>query len=83
MSEEILELSKLFCGGLPFELKKEEFAELFAKFGKIEYCFVTKKGYGFVEFKSKEAAEKAKESLNGTQFQNRELKVDFARPKKE
>ena len=76
------ELKKLYVGNLPFELKKEEFEELFAGFGEIEYCFVTKKGYGFVEFKSNKSADKAKEALMGTDFQGRNLYIDHARPKR-
>jgi RNA recognition motif-containing protein len=37
------------------------------------------RGYGFVEMSSTEEAEKAKQSLNGTDFKGRTLKVDEAR----
>ena len=84
MLEEIREKSKLFCGGLPYEMESDQLKEMFLKFGEIKsYFMASGKGYGFVEFNSPEEAEKAKEGLNDTELEGRKLKIDFAFPKKE
>lgn len=73
--------SKLYVGNFSYSVTKEELEELFTKFGEIrEIKVVEGRGFGFVEMSSPAEAEKAKESLNGTDFKGRTLRVDEARP---
>ncbi|MBU4361872.1 RNA-binding protein, partial [bacterium] len=37
-------------------------------------------GFGFIEMSSPEEAKKAKDALNNTDFEDRPLKIDEARP---
>jgi RNA recognition motif-containing protein len=73
--------SKLYVGNFGYSVTKEELEELFAKYGEIkEIKVIEGRGFGFVEMSSPAEAEKAKESLNGTDFKGRSLRVDEARP---
>jgi RNA recognition motif-containing protein len=73
--------SKLYVGNFSYTATKEELEELFTKFGEIkEIKVIEGRGFGFVEMSSPAEAEKAKESLNGTDFKGRTLRVDEARP---
>jgi len=82
MEKGIRERDKLYIGNLPFELENEQLGELFKLYGEVKMCFVAKnKGFGFVKMSSPEEADKAKEALDGTQFQDRKIKVEYAIPK--
>lgn len=84
MDQEIRELKKLYVGNLDYDLKIEEFKELFTGYGEVKDCFLVQgKGFGFCEFEDQESAEKAKEALDESLFQERTLKVNFAIPKSE
>jgi RNA recognition motif-containing protein len=73
--------SKLYVGNFSYTATKEELEELFTKFGQIkEIKIIEGRGFGFVEMSSPAEAEKAKESLNGSDFKGRTLRVDEARP---
>jgi RNA recognition motif-containing protein len=57
---------------------------LFAGYGEVgEVRIIEGKGFGFVEMASREDAEKAKQALNGMDFEGRTLRIDDARPQKE
>ncbi len=72
--------SKLYVGNINYAATSEELRELFAKHGEVKQVNLLEgRGYGFVEMASPEEAMKAKEALNGTEFQGRTLKVDEAR----
>ena len=80
-------MKKLYVGSLPFSTTQEALEELFSQYGPIESVAIIKdretgrsKGFGFVEFQTKEDADKALE-LNGTDFEGQTLKVNLARPK--
>ena len=75
--------SKLYVGNLNYAVTNEELVELFNNYGEVkEVNIIEGKGFGFVEMSSDEEAEKAKESLNGTDFKGRTMKVDEARPRR-
>ncbi len=75
--------SKLYVGNLSYSVTDEQLEELFAAHGTVQSANVIgNKGFGFVEMSSNEEAEKAKEALDGTEFEGRTLKVDEARPQK-
>ena len=66
----------------------QELREAFEEFGEVDSAEViidrrTKRsrGYGFVEMANEEAGHHAIETLNGSDFQGRELRVDESQPK--
>lgn len=73
--------SKLYVGNLKYNITNEQLEELFASYGEVKQINIIEgKGFGFVEMSSPDEAEKAKESLNGSDFEGRTIKVDEARP---
>lgn len=75
--------SKLYVGNLTYSVTSEQLKELFAKYGEVVKADVIQgKGFGFVEMANPEAAEKAKQGLNDTEFEGRAMRVDEARPPK-
>ena len=78
-----MEGNKLYVGNITYSATNDQLAELFSSYGEVKHVnIIDGKGFGFVEMSSGEEAEKAKESLNGFEFQGRTLKVDEARPPK-
>ena len=76
-----MEGSKLYVGNLNYSVTGEQLQELFSKYGEVKQVNIIEgRGYGFVEMSSPAEAEKAKEALNGTDFEGRTMKVDEARP---
>ena len=78
---------KVYVGNLPYSVDSEKLKELFSKFGEIEEATVISdkfsgrsKGFGFVTFKEDEAAKKAIAEMNGHKVEDRELKVNEAKP---
>jgi RNA recognition motif-containing protein len=73
--------SKLYVGNLKYNVTNEQLEELFANYGEVKQVNIIEgKGFGFVEMSSSDEAEKAKESLDGSDFEGRTIKVDEARP---
>lgn len=73
--------SKLYVGNLTYSVVSSELEQLFANHGEVRQVNIIEgKGFGFVEMSSVAEAEKAKEALDGQEFQGRTLKVDEARP---
>ncbi|MBN2395918.1 MAG: RNA-binding protein [Candidatus Atribacteria bacterium] len=73
--------SKLYVGNLSYSVTNEQLEELFGNHGTVKSVNIIEgKGFGFVEMSSSEEAQKAKESLNDTNFNDRPLKIDEARP---
>ena len=73
--------SKLYVGNLGYSVASSELETLFSSHGEVRQVNIIEgKGFGFVEMSSVEQAEKAKEALDGREFQGRTLKVDEARP---
>ena len=76
--------SKLYVGNLTYSVTDEQLKKLFSEYGEVkEVNLIGNKGFGFVEMATPEEAEKAKEALDGTDFEGRNMKVDEARPKKD
>jgi RNA recognition motif-containing protein len=78
--------SKLYVGNLPFSVTGDDLAEYFSQVGTVEKAVVVtdkfsgqSRGFGFVEMADQESAEKAVQSLNGTDFKGRTIKIDHAR----
>lgn len=76
--------SKLYVGNLDYSVTRAQLEELFATYGEVRSVNVIEyKGFGFVEMSSPAEAQKAREALNGSEFKNRSLRVDEARPQKD
>ena len=78
---------KLFVGNLPFKVGDKELNDLFSSYGEISEAVVIKdkysgrsKGFGFVTFAEKDAADKATSEMNGKEIEGRGLTVNEARP---
>jgi RNA recognition motif-containing protein len=73
--------SKLYVGNLSYSTSSEKLQGLFAAHGTVVKVNVMEgKGFGFVEMSSQAEAEAAKQALNGTELDGRNIKVDKARP---
>ncbi len=79
--------NKIYVGGLSWGTNDEGFREAFSSFGTIEEAKVImdrdsgrSRGFGFITFSSDEEADKAL-SMNGTELDGRELKVNIAQDK--
>ena len=79
--------AKLFVGNLSFKTSRDELMQYFAQAGTVvDAVILTDKftgrsrGFGFVEMSSADEANKAREELNGKEFQGRALIVNDARP---
>jgi RNA recognition motif-containing protein len=76
--------SRLYVGNLSYSTITSELEQLFSSHGETkEVKIIEGKGFGFVEMSNAAEAEKAKEALDGYEFQGRALKVDEARPRRE
>ncbi len=82
--------SKLYVGNLPFEVTDDSLHELFETQGQVTSAKVITdretgrpRGFGFVEMGQAEDAQKAIQSLDGQDFQGRNLKVNLAKPREE
>jgi RNA recognition motif-containing protein len=73
--------SKLYVGNLTYSVTEEQLRELFSNYGEVtQVNSVQGRPFAFVEMPNPSEAEKAKEALDGSDFQGRTLKVDEARP---
>ncbi|AFV03611.1 RNA-binding protein region RNP-1 [Dehalobacter sp. UNSWDHB] len=77
----------LYVGNLPWSTTSEELTEYFARFGNVIGSRIItdretgrSRGFGFVEVAS-EDAERLAEELNGSEFNDRSLTVNEARPR--
>ena len=79
---------KLFVGNIPFSMTEEELRQIFEGCGSILSCklivdFETgrSRGFGFIEYSSKEEAEKAIAEINQREVNGKKLVVNEARAK--
>lgn len=78
--------TNIFVGNLAFTAKSADLESLFGQYGTVTRAQVItdrdtdrSRGFGFVEMGSAEAAQKAISSLDGSEYQGRQLKVNIAR----
>lgn len=78
---------KIYVGGLPYSTTDGQLEEIFATHGAVESARVItdkftgrSRGFGFVEMGSDDEAQKAIDTLNGTEIEGRTLTVNEARP---
>jgi RNA recognition motif-containing protein len=79
--------NKIYVGGLPFSTTEGQLEEIFSAHGTVESARVItdkltgrSRGFGFVEMSSSGEAQKAIESVNGTEIEGRTLTVNEAKP---
>ena len=79
---------KLYVGNLPYSVTEDSLREVFSACGTVDSAnMITdrdtgqSKGFGFIEMSSDSEAQKAIQELNGTTMENREIKVNEAKPK--
>jgi cold-inducible RNA-binding protein len=78
---------KLYVGNLSYSTTEGTLRTLFAEYGEIESVNVITdrstgrpKGFAFVEMATDESAQAAISALNGRSVDDREIKVDKAKP---
>ena len=81
---------KLYVGNLSYTTTEDDLRELFAKAGGVASVALIKdrdtgssKGFAFVEMYTQAEAQKAISMLNGSQLEDRALKVNLAKPREE
>jgi len=79
--------TKLYVGGLPYSVTEGKLQDIFSAHGTVESANVISdkftgqsRGFGFVEMSTSAEAQKAIETLNGTQLDGRTLTVNEAKP---
>ena len=80
----------IYVGNLDYKVNENDLEGIFTDFGTVSSAKVIvdkyngrSKGFGFVTMENDEEAKKAIEELNGATFENREIVVNEARPKRE
>ena len=73
--------SKLYVGNLRYSVTSQQLQDLFAEHGEVKSVNIIEgTGFGFVEMGTPAEADKAREALNGADFDGRTLKIDEAKP---
>jgi RNA recognition motif-containing protein len=79
---------KLYVGNLAYAVTDQDLKDLFSESGVVETAVVISdkfsgqsKGFGFVEMADAGEAAAAIQSLDGTEFKGRNLKVNEAKPR--
>jgi RNA recognition motif-containing protein len=82
--------TKLYVGNLSYSATEDDLRALFERAGTVKSVAVIRdrdtgrsKGFGFVEMETQAEAQKAIGLLNGTLLEDRQLTVNFARPREE
>ncbi|NJD60962.1 MAG: RNA-binding protein [Anaerolineales bacterium] len=82
--------AKLYVGNLSYDTTEDGLREKFAEAGTVVSVDVIKdrdtgrmKGFAFVTMSNQEEAENAIKMFNGKTLDNREIKVNIARPREE
>jgi cold-inducible RNA-binding protein len=80
---------KLYVGNLSYDLSDDELKDHFSQAGNVTSANVIRyhdtgrsKGFGFVEMRSEEEAQKAIDMFNGQELKGRKIVVSEARPPK-
>lgn len=79
----------IYVGNLPFTTTSSDLESLFSQFGEVDSASVINdretgrsRGFGFVEM-GDDAARRAIEELNGSDYGGRSLRVNEARPRED
>lgn len=81
---------KLYVGNLSYSTTEDDLRDLFAQAGQVASVALikdrdsgTSKGFAFVEMNTQAEAQKAVGLLNGYHLEDRELKVNLAKPRED
>jgi cold-inducible RNA-binding protein len=81
-------MTNIYVGNLPYSTTEAELEEVFGAHGAVGRASVItdretgrSRGFGFIEMPNDEEASAAIEALNGSDFGDRALVVNVARPK--
>lgn len=76
---------KLYVGNLPYDISKSDIESIFNEFGEIASINIITdqytgkaKGFGFVEMVNSDDAQNAQQGLDGKEFRERNLRINFA-----
>lgn len=79
----------IYVGNLSYSIGDQELERLFTQYGTVKSARVItdkytnqSKGFGFVEMEDAAEADAAISALNGTEHDNREIKVNEARERR-
>jgi RNA recognition motif-containing protein len=82
--------NNLYVGNLSYDTTEDTLRTLFAEYGQIESVnLITdrytgrSRGFALVEMSTEQAAQQAISGLNGRSVDEREIKVDRAKPKRD
>jgi RNA recognition motif-containing protein len=76
--------TKLYVGNLNYKTTEEKLKEVFGQYGEVTSVNILQgRGFGFVEMATPEAAQEARNRLNGTDLEGRKVIVNEARPRTE
>ena len=80
----------IYVSNLSWGTKSNSLHDLFAQYGEVSSANIItdretgrSRGFGFVEMPNDEEAQKAIDSINGTDFEGKTLSVAVARPKED
>jgi len=78
----------IYCGNLAYGMTSDDLRQAFEAYGEVSSANVItdrdtgkSKGFAFVEMSSDSEAQKAMQELNGSSLDDREIKVNEAKPK--
>ena len=81
-------MKKLYVGNLSYDVTKEELEKIFSEYGSVSDAIIISdrdsgrpKGFGFVEMEDSSEADKAIKELDGKTINDRNIRVNEARPK--
>ncbi|HOO72769.1 MAG TPA: RNA-binding protein [Spirochaetota bacterium] len=82
--------TQIYAGNLSYSMTVDNLKELFEQHGEVTSAKIVtdresgrSKGFGFVEMASDDAARVAITSLNDSVIQGRNIRVNFAKPRKD
>jgi RNA recognition motif-containing protein len=76
--------TKLYVGNLNYKTTEEKLKEVFGQYGEVTSVNILQgRGFGFVEMATPEAAQEARNRVNGTDLEGRKVIVNEARPRTE
>ena len=80
----------IYVGNLDYKVQENDLESIFEDYGTVSSAKIItdkfngrSKGFGFVTMEDAAEAKNAIEDLNGVAFENREIVVNEARPKKQ
>jgi RNA recognition motif-containing protein len=80
----------IYVGNLDYKVTEKDLEEIFGEFGTVSSSKIImdkfsgrSKGFGFVTMENQDEANKAIKELNGAAYENRNMVVNEAKPKKD